>query len=123
MERPRGGRGPPAVDGADGFVYMFVSPGTDHWRRLLDWLGHPAELDDPVFQHVLTRRREAARVDAVMRRFTATRTRTQLYAIAHTGIEGFDIGSSSAMSMILAAALMAVSALVYLVFRKVGGNE
>jgi benzylsuccinate CoA-transferase BbsE subunit len=65
---------------ADGFVYMFVSPGTDHWRRLLDWLGHPAELDDPVFQHVLTRRREAARVDTVMRRFTATRTRTQLYA-------------------------------------------
>ena len=29
---------------ADGFVYMFVSPGTDHWRRMLDWLGHPAEL-------------------------------------------------------------------------------
>ncbi|MHA6621087.1 carbohydrate ABC transporter permease [Pseudonocardia sp. DLS-67] len=50
-------------------------------------------------------------------------TRTAIGFIAHTGIEGFDIGSSSAMSMILAATLMAVSALGSLLFRKVGGNE
>jgi benzylsuccinate CoA-transferase BbsE subunit len=65
---------------ADGFFYIFVSPGTDHWLRLQDWLGHPEELQDPVFGQVLSRRREAARVDAVMRRFAATRTRKQLYA-------------------------------------------
>ncbi len=65
---------------ADGFVYMFVSPGTDHWARFLDWIGHPAELDDPVFDHILSRRREAERVNAVVRRFTATRTRAELYA-------------------------------------------
>jgi multiple sugar transport system permease protein len=52
-----------------------------------------------------------------------TATRTAIGFIAHTGIAGFDIGSSSAMSMILACSLMAVSALVFLLFRKVGDTE
>ncbi|OZM77383.1 carbohydrate ABC transporter permease [Pseudonocardia sp. MH-G8] len=50
-------------------------------------------------------------------------TRTAIGFIAHTGIEGFDIGSSSAMSMILAVSLMVVSAIVFLLFRKVGDQE
>lgn len=52
-----------------------------------------------------------------------TATRTAIGFIATTGIEGFDIGSSSAMSMILAVSLMAVSALVFLLFRKAGDPE
>jgi multiple sugar transport system permease protein len=52
-----------------------------------------------------------------------TATRTAIGFIAHTGIAGFDIGSSSAMSMILAGSLMAVSALVFLLFRKAGDPE
>jgi multiple sugar transport system permease protein len=49
-----------------------------------------------------------------------TATRTAIGFIADTGIAGFDIGASSAMSMILAVSLMAVSALVFLLFRKAG---
>lgn len=52
-----------------------------------------------------------------------TSTRTAIGFIAQTGIQGFDIGTSSAMSMILAVVLMGVSALVFLAFRKVGGSE
>jgi multiple sugar transport system permease protein len=59
----------------------------------------------------------------ITREQPGTSTRTAIGFIADTGIAGFDIGSASAMSMILAAALMGVSALVYLLFRKVGGNE
>ncbi|GAA0937503.1 sugar ABC transporter permease [Pseudonocardia zijingensis] len=59
----------------------------------------------------------------ITREQPGTATRTAIGFIADTGIAGFDIGSSSAMSMILAAALMGVSALVHLLFRKVGGNE
>ncbi|MGF0117602.1 carbohydrate ABC transporter permease [Promicromonospora sp. Marseille-Q5078] len=49
-----------------------------------------------------------------------TDTRTAIGYIAQTGIEAFDIGTASAMSMILAVILMAASALVLLAFRKVG---
>ncbi|CAM3483805.1 carbohydrate ABC transporter permease [Isoptericola cucumis] len=52
-----------------------------------------------------------------------TDTRTAIGFIAQTGIEGFDIGTSSAMSMILAVSLVVVSALVLLAFRKVGDLE
>lgn len=52
-----------------------------------------------------------------------TSTRTAIGFIAQTGIQGFDIGTSSAMSMILAVVLMAISALVFTVFRRVGGSD
>jgi benzylsuccinate CoA-transferase BbsE subunit len=65
---------------ADGFFYIFASPGTDHWDRFLNWIGRPQELLHSDFDHPLARRREVARVDAVVRRFAATRTRAELYA-------------------------------------------
>lgn len=50
-------------------------------------------------------------------------TRTAIGYIAETGIQGFDIGASSAMSMILAVTLMLLSGIVVLGFRKLGGND
>jgi multiple sugar transport system permease protein len=50
-------------------------------------------------------------------------TRTAIGYIAQTGIQGFDIGASSAMSMILAVTLMLLSGVVVLAFRKVGGSD
>lgn len=52
-----------------------------------------------------------------------TATRTAIGFIAQTGIQGFDIGSASAMSMVLALLLMVVSGLVLTGFRRVGGSE
>ena len=52
-----------------------------------------------------------------------TDTRTAIGYIAQTGIEGFDIGASSAMSMILAVTLMLLSGVVVLAFRKIGGSD
>lgn len=50
-------------------------------------------------------------------------TRTAIGYIAETGIQGFDIGASSAMSMILAVTLMLLSGIVVLGFRKLGGSD
>ncbi|MEJ5866999.1 sugar ABC transporter permease [Pseudokineococcus sp. 5B2Z-1] len=52
-----------------------------------------------------------------------TATRTAIGFIAQTGIEGFDIGSASAMSMVLAVLLMVVSGLVLAAFSRVGGSD
>ncbi|WP_420113514.1 carbohydrate ABC transporter permease [Pseudactinotalea sp.] len=52
-----------------------------------------------------------------------TDTRTVIGYIAETGIQGFDIGASSAMSMILAVTLMLLSAVTVLFFRAIGGSE
>ncbi|ACQ78444.1 binding-protein-dependent transport systems inner membrane component [Beutenbergia cavernae DSM 12333] len=52
-----------------------------------------------------------------------TSTRTAIGFIAQTGIQGFNIGASSAMSIILALSLMVVSGLVLLAFRKVGDSD
>jgi len=50
-------------------------------------------------------------------------TRTAIGYIAQTGIQGFDIGASSAMSMILAITLMLLSGVIVLGFRKLGGSD
>ncbi|GGS95578.1 glycerol-3-phosphate ABC transporter permease [Planobispora rosea] len=47
----------------------------------------------------------------------ADRTKTAIYLIAETGLRQFDMGTASAMSFILAAFLMAASALVFGAFR------
>lgn len=52
-----------------------------------------------------------------------TQTRTAIGFIAQTGIQGFDIGSASAMSVVLAVLLMVLSVLVLAVFSRVGGSE
>lgn len=52
-----------------------------------------------------------------------TDTRTAIGYIAQTGIQGFDIGASSAMSMILAVTLMLLSGVVVLGSRKLGGSD
>ncbi|MEV7990562.1 sugar ABC transporter permease [Streptomyces sp. NPDC086077] len=48
----------------------------------------------------------------------ADETKTAIFLIAETGLRRFDMGSASAMSFILALALMAASALVFRVFRE-----
>lgn len=47
----------------------------------------------------------------------ADQTKTAIYLIAETGLRRFDMGTASAMSFILALALMTVSALVFGLFR------
>ncbi|WP_196442376.1 carbohydrate ABC transporter permease [Planomonospora sp. ID67723] len=47
----------------------------------------------------------------------ADQTKTAIYLIAETGLRQFDMGTASAMSFILAAFLMAASALVFGAFR------
>ncbi|MFD0319178.1 carbohydrate ABC transporter permease [Streptomyces flavalbus] len=48
----------------------------------------------------------------------ADETKTAIYLIAETGLRRFEMGSASAMSFVLALALMAASALVFRVFRE-----
>jgi multiple sugar transport system permease protein len=48
----------------------------------------------------------------------ADETKTAIFLIAETGLRRFDMGSASAMSFILALALMAASAVVFRVFRE-----
>jgi multiple sugar transport system permease protein len=48
----------------------------------------------------------------------ADQTKTAIFLIAETGLRRFEMGSASAMSFILAAALMATSALVFRLFRE-----
>lgn len=48
----------------------------------------------------------------------ADETKTAIFLIAETGLRRFEMGSASAMSFILALALMAASALVFRVFRE-----
>ncbi|WP_449064196.1 carbohydrate ABC transporter permease [Planomonospora algeriensis] len=50
-------------------------------------------------------------------RAPADQTKTAIYLIAETGLRQFDMGTASAMSFILAACLMAASALVFGAFR------
>lgn len=45
-------------------------------------------------------------------------TKTAIYLIAETGLRRFEMGSASAMSFVLALALMAASALVFRIFRE-----
>ncbi|MFD1719606.1 carbohydrate ABC transporter permease [Georgenia deserti] len=52
-----------------------------------------------------------------------TATRTAIGFIAQTGIQGFDIGMSSAMSMILAVSLIVVSGVVVLAFHRMGEED
>ena len=52
-----------------------------------------------------------------------TDTRTAIGFIAQTGIRGFDIGAASAMSVLLALALMVVSLVVLAGFRRAGRWE
>ncbi|MEU5226955.1 sugar ABC transporter permease [Streptomyces toyocaensis] len=48
----------------------------------------------------------------------ADQTKTAIFLIAETGLRRFEMGSASAMSFVLAAALMATSALVFRLFRE-----
>jgi multiple sugar transport system permease protein len=48
----------------------------------------------------------------------ADETKTAIYLIAETGLRRFEMGSASAMSFVLALALMAASALVFRIFRE-----
>ncbi len=48
----------------------------------------------------------------------ADETKTAIYMIAETGLRRFEMGSASAMSFVLALALMAASALVFRIFRE-----
>ncbi|MEU4534216.1 sugar ABC transporter permease [Streptosporangium sp. NPDC023825] len=52
----------------------------------------------------------------------ADQTKTAIYLIAETGLRQFDMGTASAMSFILAAFLMAASALVFGAFRDRSGR-
>lgn len=52
-----------------------------------------------------------------------TETRTAIGFIAQTGIQGFNIGSASAMSVLLAFLLMLLSVLVLALFSRLGGSE
>ncbi|MEV6961078.1 sugar ABC transporter permease [Streptomyces sp. NPDC051207] len=48
----------------------------------------------------------------------ADETKTAIYLIAETGLRRFEMGSASAMSFVLALALMAASAVVFRIFRE-----
>ncbi|GAA2572364.1 sugar ABC transporter permease [Streptomyces fimbriatus] len=48
----------------------------------------------------------------------ADETKTAIYLIAETGLRRFEMGSASAMSFLLALALMAASAVVFRIFRE-----
>jgi len=52
----------------DGYIRMIVLV-THHWHALLDWVGHPEELDDPKYDQFINRLMELPKIVAVLERF------------------------------------------------------
>jgi len=55
---------------ADGFVRGIILV-KHHWHALLDWMGHPPELADPVLESLIGRLMNMKTVDAALARFFA----------------------------------------------------
>jgi crotonobetainyl-CoA:carnitine CoA-transferase CaiB-like acyl-CoA transferase len=55
---------------ADGFIRMIVLV-PRHWRALLEWVGHPAELCDPKYDQFVNRLMEMDKIVAVLEGFFA----------------------------------------------------
>ncbi|HZU04719.1 MAG TPA: CoA transferase [Chloroflexota bacterium] len=62
----------------DGWVRLFVLP-REHWRALLDWLGNPPELCDPLFEDQQLRRENSARINPYVEALCRRYTRQQFY--------------------------------------------
>ena len=52
----------------DGYIRMIILV-KHHWHALLDWVGHPAELEDPKYDHFVNRLMELPKIVAVLERF------------------------------------------------------
>lgn len=85
-----------AVIPREGNTYPWITPGdlypckdgwarivagqTVHWRRLIEWMGNPEPLKDPVWENREKRNKEKAFVDGMLAEFTRTFTRAELFA-------------------------------------------
>jgi crotonobetainyl-CoA:carnitine CoA-transferase CaiB-like acyl-CoA transferase len=63
----------------DGFVHLLIQHDDAVWGRFHEWLGAPQELQGPGFENLLTRRGQAALIDAVTDRILRTRTRDEIF--------------------------------------------
>jgi benzylsuccinate CoA-transferase BbsE subunit len=69
------GRLYPATDG-----YVRIVGGQDvHWDALVEWMGRPEPVAQPEWRDRARRNAEAATVDAIVAKFTATRSRAELF--------------------------------------------
>ena len=62
---------------ADGFVRGIILV-KHHWRALLDWMGNPPELDDPVLDSLIGRIMNQKRVDAALAVFFADKKKIEI---------------------------------------------
>jgi len=55
---------------ADGYIRMIILV-PKHWRALMEWAGHPAELADPKYDQFVNRLKEMDKIVAVLEKFFA----------------------------------------------------
>ena len=62
----------------DGHVLLFILP-FEQWKRMVEWLGNPPELTDPVFEDVVFRRSNNDLIYPHIAAFCAPFTKQELY--------------------------------------------
>lgn len=62
----------------DGWARLFILP-RDHWLTLLEWLGRPPELDDPVFEDQHMRRENSDLINPHVEELCRRYTKRELY--------------------------------------------
>lgn len=61
----------------DGYMRMIVLV-KKHWRALLDWVGHPAELDKPEYDQFIQRLMNMDKIVPVLERFFEAKSKTEV---------------------------------------------
>ena len=62
----------------NGYVRLFIIP-VEQWRRLVDWLGRPEIVTDPLFENAGFRRQNGDLVQATIAEFCMRYTKEELY--------------------------------------------
>jgi crotonobetainyl-CoA:carnitine CoA-transferase CaiB-like acyl-CoA transferase len=62
----------------DGWVRLFILP-RDHWLTLLEWIGNPPELSDPVFEDQHMRRENSDLINPYVEQLCQRYTKQELY--------------------------------------------
>lgn len=67
----------------DGYIRMIILV-KHHWRALLDWVGHPEELEDPKYDEFINRLMELPKIVSVLERFFEDKDKVEVAKEAQT---------------------------------------
>jgi len=62
----------------DGWVRLFINP-PEHWVRLLEWMGNPPEISDPLFEDRHMRSENSDLIDPYVRELCNRYTKKEIY--------------------------------------------